>query len=941
MASSSSNSGASNSTTTTASGNSLSNPIAGIGGLSNLAGAQAPAGGSLGAGAPGTTTAGGPGSTGFGDSAPPSGPRSIPGLFPIPGITEPAGFGTAGPMSTPGLGKNIPTTQSDFAEIGKGIGGIVKGSGESNISYQNRLAEAGKAAWLSVVEASKFPGIRAAEFQENKQAIQQILEAKKAATIPGYDLLRVAEEAKKIGPREKGQPGFEGIQLEKGGPKPPRLYSGAAGPVLSDKDVAAIAGVVTATTLGGVPGLAAYLGAKTALMAKESLIPTPQSGILRTADVAATTLALTAISPTAAKAYGAEFLTSLALNPPQTVAGIVSDPYGSIGALAGGLAGSYIGNRGILKGVETGKASEGNKVQIMTDEGGAKYSSIGKDRTKLLERVQQQFEPDLLVKLKEGKVTGVNAYKVTTADGRVFDVVEVYKSRPGMSAKEVGKTDVQYYGFEVIKKAPLPERVGFLKLKKDPVTGEVIIGRGVSADIDGTSATYYKAIKFRPGDSKKAALVIQTVEKAKSAGIGNFKASITKSVAESRILKAERASPELLRQVNDLVKRLNKGEPLKTMEIKRLINLERRANNLKPFTENEFRKAILPVLSQSVIAKITSDFRKTARQITGGAERRIETRGFVFGKGLAAPIPTNAPKLIKLLEKPKKVLLKEMVSKPLEKMVKAPQAIRLKSTRLKTKQIPLTKPMPGKGTAFGAVTSAILTREVPSGIFGNKLTLFGPTIKFGLEGGKVTGGAFGITGRVTGDIGIKSSGEFKTSVVPTTKVKETVTQIPKIQLKSSEVPRNGERTRLKTESRIEQAMKTEQATRQKLKLRQEFRPSEAFRTRLRIRPFTPPFKVPGKKGEGAKLKFVSKPSVKKETKGRFLIKKKFERQLAIRAERPAKSPLKSVIGRDFAPVRTKQLGRFLKGRFEKKVAFGKAALKSGKISKLRTYGGLK
>lgn len=257
--------------------------------------------------------------------------------------------------------------------------------------------------------------------------------------------------------------------------------------------------------------------------------------------------------------------------------------------ITGGAIGTRVGRAAGLKG-----------GQIKLDKDNIDFESTvklsGKEKVQL-EKTAAEIYPEVFAETKGGKITDTIAYELNLKDGRAFKVIEFSK------LLENGKIDKQIIGFE--KAAP-------------GTVGESFAGRGVgSVQKGGGAETFSQVIKFTPARTKLGRLyqrmfpsgkVIDIVERSKNLGTRqlNNRTSASSLQSEAGITAVRNAgrrlSIEATRLLNDL--RTKKTFADSPSRIRNIINLERRVNGERPFTEAEFRSLNKKALTETELINI-------------------------------------------------------------------------------------------------------------------------------------------------------------------------------------------------------------------------------------------------------------------------------------------------------------------------------------------------
>jgi len=283
------------------------------------------------------------------------------------------------------------------------------------------------------------------------------------------------------------------------------------------------------------------------------------------------------------------------------------------GFLVGGLAGRR------LAGATKGKLSDIDPESLKS------VSLIsGKERTKIINQIQQ-VNPDFAVAFKNKKVTGMLAYKIATKDGRSYKVLQFNKLK------------------QVDIKEGLRGETNFLGLQTDVARGELITGRGIDIITNGKSESFIRLIRFQPGrgffqtlgkdfgfNRAKAIDILERSQVIKQKG------KLTQVISEARISQIKSISRNLENKIGILENKLRAGQKVTPIDVKSLINLERRANGLQAFTEKEFREAGTPVITtssvESLLRKVKVSLTKNENLARASLEKKAEVTGLAFAK---------------------------------------------------------------------------------------------------------------------------------------------------------------------------------------------------------------------------------------------------------------------------------------------------------------------
>ena len=250
----------------------------------------------------------------------------------------------------------------------------------------------------------------------------------------------------------------------------------------------------------------------------------------------------------------------------------------------------------------------------------------------------QEVSPGFKIAIDQKKITGTIAYEIATKDGRVYKIVEFNKLTPRDFAKGL-KGEKNFIGFQT-----------------NVAKGESVFGKGVSIVTNGKSQTFLRVIRFKPARTVqgqalrlfgfKRAKVIDVLEKSR---VVRQKGRITQVISEARLLNIRSANKALAREIAQFdfrlkaAKKLGAERLINPNAVKRIINIERRSNGLKPFTEAEFRQAGTPVITfssvEALLKKVRISLTKNENLIRLAVKKKEDVVGVAFGKpGIAFPV---------------------------------------------------------------------------------------------------------------------------------------------------------------------------------------------------------------------------------------------------------------------------------------------------------------
>lgn len=631
-------------------------------------------------------------------------------------------------------------------------------------------------------------------------------------------------------------------------------------------------------------------------------------------------------------------------------------------ALTGGLIASRLGVKGASPKIA--------KEELTT----AKIEPLaGKVKLEFLTDVNNQlkteFGPQTIKNI--GKIADITSNRITLSDGRVYDIATITNLRGLPSTQFKGGSLV--FGRQVLPGGKI---------------GETLLGRSASILVEGKGESYSKIIRARVPNSLKEQVLVrlgfkkvagreyEILEKSKGetrALTEKLKATTIKS--QARLLSEKAISRELSYRISSILNKAKSGSKITPNEVKNLINLERRLNRLKPYTDTEWKASKEATLTYEQILEIADKLKmkvsKPTTKITTlegkpslGLLSRIKLKTIKKegitrtklsqsmlkigrGYGLKAPkaiVPKprvpSAPAFKRLIEFTKvkeSPFLKEVKRNILEEKIirenrglaqvfekKEAQAVKLKTSKPLTKTITasvvkaISKPLEGEGKPLMVGGRGLAYLPSPS-LAPKEETVFGVKL------GKTPTGELKIETGYKGEL--KSSGAFKSKLETGLKTESQ----KRTGMREGTALRSELSTKPATELQSRQAMRQRLELQTKSALRSRTREATELRLRTKAFPSFPKSKV--QTGRRPLSPFKISKSAKLSKKA---IKSRFERQALLRSERPSRSPLNVIVGREFNPRRYGLLKVSLAKKYESKFKYGKALLKTGKITRLKT-----
>ncbi len=328
--------------------------------------------------------------------------------------------------------------------------------------------------------------------------------------------------------------------------------------------------------------------------------------------------------------------------------------------LLGQGVGGLTGIRGVPK--LKGKA----KTKITEADLNSQIFIVGKAKDKIIRNVAD-LDSGFKILNDQGKITNTIAYKIKTADGRTFEVLEFSKAT-GVSL-EKGLAGVR-------------EILAF-EIKKPGQVGEVLVGRAAQKITSQGGQSFVDLIRFKvpktvvgrfrqriTGGGAKRFEILQKSKLETSKTIGGI--TRIRERTEAGIVRVSNAQRNITRNALIFSRELRKGRSIESVlgrnlsKLRSLINVERRLKGKKIFNQAEFEATFSKTLSQTELLSILDELSITGLIKTSplGIGSRLvgKRKTFIAGGADIKKLPKPFPKL----KKPtplKKTFVKEKVPK--------------------------------------------------------------------------------------------------------------------------------------------------------------------------------------------------------------------------------------------------------------------------------------
>lgn len=305
--------------------------------------------------------------------------------------------------------------------------------------------------------------------------------------------------------------------------------------------------------------------------------------------------------------------------------------------VAASLAGGLVGAR------RTDPKIESTNIQAVTN-------IVGKEKQKLIDKVEQGYNPDFRISQQKGKITNTLAYEVKTADGRTIQVLEFVKSTPG---KKSTRGERQFIGVEM-----RPD------IKRGSKAESFVIGSTRERQKGKITKSTTKVFRLYQRNKREASLfrrfrkraeVIRILEKSKlrdprvlskinikGRQIPSRMLSKDTSLAKITSLKTLRGKKR--RQAFKLVRRIRKGKNISTKDIKKLINLKAGKNI---FSKKDFKKALTAIKTKGLTISTFKGGRFSRTKIKPAGERKIgETKYSTISRAISKEAQESVKNII-------------------------------------------------------------------------------------------------------------------------------------------------------------------------------------------------------------------------------------------------------------------------------------------------------
>lgn len=286
-------------------------------------------------------------------------------------------------------------------------------------------------------------------------------------------------------------------------------------------------------------------------------------------------------------------------------------PVETLLSTGGFVLGTFIGVKGV-KGFKGLKGRTVPKIDIKALREGKILSS--KQTTKLV-KAAGKVDPKIRVLIEQGKITDTSSSRITTPDGRVFEILQFLELKgPGLGFKDLLKGESQFIAFEIRPKGK---------------AGEIAIGRAAQTLKGKTAESFVSIIRLKPAKTKLGKLVqqirgrgqlIDIVQRTKT-GLLTEKGTKVSFRTETGIVNVSTIKGSLMRRSLKIIEEIRGGKKANLSLIKTLINIQKRLDGQKPFTAKEFADSNFKTLTDTRLLVILKKLSLTAIEEIGG--RRI------------------------------------------------------------------------------------------------------------------------------------------------------------------------------------------------------------------------------------------------------------------------------------------------------------------------------
>ena len=316
-----------------------------------------------------------------------------------------------------------------------------------------------------------------------------------------------------------------------------------------------------------------------------------------------------------------------------------------------------------------------------------------KQKNKLIKSAAE-VDSAIRITSEAGKLTDTVAYRIVTADGRKFDVLEFSKVI-GRAPDKVTllKGAKEFIGLEVLRKG---------------VPGEAILGRAAQVLIGSRGETFIRAVRLKLAKTPQGKLVqrffgrgqvFDIVQRTKQTGVITA-GKIQRVILETKtgIIKVSTAKANLIRRSLKVIDEIKKGKKVNLNLLRTLINIQKRLDGEKPFTNKEFLDAGSKTLTNTEILTILkklslSGILKITPELIAGKLVAIEKRvgiGVAITKPIIEKVPFKKPTPLKVTFPPvkKHSLLKPKITELKDKFGRFRESKLVRADKKKVTQKP-------------------------------------------------------------------------------------------------------------------------------------------------------------------------------------------------------------------------------------------------------------
>ncbi len=311
-----------------------------------------------------------------------------------------------------------------------------------------------------------------------------------------------------------------------------------------------------------------------------------------------------------------------------------------------------------------------------------------------LTKVAAEVDPSFRIAVEQGKITDTSAFRVTTADGRIFEILQFSKVKgAALTPEAILKGQAEFIGFEILKRG---------------APGEAILGRAAQVLIGSRGETFIRAIRLKLAKTPQGKLVqkffskgqvFDIVQKTKQVGIEPLgtKARISFQT-KTGIIKVSNVKANLIRRTLKVIDEIKGGKKVNLFLIRNLINIQKRLDRERPFTSKEFAESNLKTLTDTQILTVLNKLTGTAivelrpgfKALALKGKAEVEAVGVAITKPIIEKVPLKEPTPLKVTFPPvkKPPILKPKITELKDKFGRFRESKLVRSDKKKATQKP-------------------------------------------------------------------------------------------------------------------------------------------------------------------------------------------------------------------------------------------------------------